>query len=208
MRSKQEIMQLRQLAVGGFDHNFSYLIYDGTSGAAIDPAGSPKLLHDAIADAGIKHLNHILLTHGHPDHCDALKELKTEFPDAEICGHPGNAVAERHLGDGERIQFGDCMIETIFTPGHSRDSVSYLVNGEALLTGDTLFVDYVGFATRPDGLFASLKRISKLSGKIVIYPGHDYGSVPFRTLAEEKRLNPYLSCRDLNAFKNQLKDLI
>ena len=201
-------MQLRQLAVGGFDQNFSYLICDGASGVAVDPAGSSELLLTAVADAGIKNLDRILLTHGHKDHWDALEELKRFFPDAEICGHPGNPVAVRFLNDGERIRCGDCLIETLFTPGHSRDSVSYLVNGEALLTGDTLFIGCVGFAARPDGLYSSLKRITKLSGKIVIYPGHDYGSVPFRTLAEEKQLNPYLSCRDLNAFKNQLKDLI
>ena len=201
-------MQLRQLAVGGFDHNFSYLIYDGTDGAAVDPAGAPKLLCSAIAEAGIKNLGYILLTHGHSDHYDALATLKTEFPDAEICGHPGNRAAVRHLSDGECIRCGNCLIKTLFTPGHSQDSVSYLVDDEALLTGDTLFIDCVGFATRPDGLFASLKRIAKLPGKIIIYPGHDYGRVPFRTLAEEKRCNPYLSCHDLTAFKNQLKDLI
>lgn len=201
-------MQLKQLAVGGFDHNFSYLIYDGDTGVAVDPAGSHEVLHSAIADAGVKTLVCILLTHGHPDHRDALEPLKADFPGAEVCGHPGNPAAGRHLNDGECLRFGDCRIETLYTPGHSRDSVSYLVNGEALLTGDTLFIDCVGFATRPDGLYSSLKRIAKLSGQIVIYPGHDYGSVPFRTLAEEKRLNPYLSCRDLTAFKNQLKDLI
>lgn len=200
-------MQLRQIAVGGFDHNFSYLVYDGASGMAVDPAGPPELLHDAIADAGIKTLDRILLTHGHSDHRDALAAVKTEFPGAEVCGHPGNPAADRHLSDGECLRCGDCLVETLFTPGHSRDSVSYLVNGEALLTGDTLFIDYVGFAARPDSLYASLKRIAKLSGQIVIYPGHDYGSVPFRTLAEEKRLNPYLACRDLTEFKTKLKDM-
>lgn len=201
-------MQLRQLAVGGFDHNFSYLIFDGESGIAVDPTGAPEFLLGAVADAGIKIMSHILLTHGHPDHCDALAPLKAEFPQAEICGHPGNRFAARHLNDGETIACGDCLIKALFTPGHSRDSVSYLVNDEALLTGDTLFVDSVGFATSPDGLYSSLKRISKLSGWIVIYPGHDYGCAPFRTLADEKRHNPYLSCRDLTEFKNQLKELI
>lgn len=200
-------MQLRQLAVGGFDHNFSYLIYDGTSGVAVDPAGDPEFLRDAIAESGIKNIGQILLTHEHPDHCDALMSLKNAFPHAEICGHPGNRVAVRHLSDGESVRCGDCLIKTLFTPGHSRDSVSYLVNDEALLTGDTLFVDCVGFARKPDSLYSSLKRISKLSEKIVIYPGHDYGCVPFRTLAEEKRCNPYLACRDLTEFKNQLKEL-
>ena len=201
-------MELRQLAVGGFDHNFSYLVYDGDVGAAVDPAGSAELLCRAVADAGIKKLSYILLTHGHSDHYEALAGLRERFPDAEVCGHPGNKVAGRHLSDGEELSLGNCVIETLFTPGHSRDSVCYLVGDEALLTGDTLFVDYVGFAKSPEGLYSSLKRIAKLPGKIVIYPGHDYGCVPFRTLAEEKRLNPYLACRDLTAFKNQLKDLI
>ena len=200
-------MELRQLAVGGFDHNFSYLVYDGDVGAAVDPAGSAELLCNAIADAGIKILNYILLTHGHADHRDALAGLLENFPDAEVCGHPGNSSAVRHLSDGEELRLGNCVIETLFTPGHSRDSVCYLVDSGMLLTGDTLFVDYVGFAKSSEGLYSSLKRIAKLPGKLVIYPGHDYGSVPFRTLAEEKRLNPYLACRDLTEFKTKLKDL-
>ena len=200
-------MRLLQLAVGGFDHNFSYLLQSGTAAMLVDPTGSTDFLRSAIRDAGVTEVGYIRLTHGHADHYEALEAMKCDYPAAEICGHPGNPVASRRLQDGESLQCGDCRVDVLFTPGHSRDSVSYLVNDEALLTGDTLFVDYVGFARNPESLYSSLRRISKLPPTIVIYPGHDYGSVPYRTLAEEKNNNPYLCASSLSEFKIKLKDL-
>ena len=46
-----------------------------------------------------------------------------------------------------------------------------------------------------------------LPDSLVIYSGHDYGEVPFRTLGEEKARNPYLRCATLEEFREQLKSL-
>ena len=200
-------MRVLQLAVGGFDHNFSYVIGSGDA-ALVDPAGSWQLIREALDAGGISSIRYILLTHGHTDHFDALKEAKRDFPDAEVCGHPDNRAASRKLADGEELSFAHGTVKVFFTPGHSRDSVCYLCDNSALLTGDTLFVDYVGIARDPDLLYDSLRRIAALPGELVIYPGHDYGVVPFRTLAEEKRLNRYLRCRTLEEFKLQLKESV
>ena len=196
-----------QLSVGGFDHNFSYAVGDGET-ALIDPTGAWQVISDALSENGMSTVRYILLTHGHCDHMEELETSKRTFPEAEVCGHPGNRAVSRKLADGETLPLGTSSIEVLFTPGHSADSVCYLCDNSALFTGDTLFVDCVGFARKPESLYSSLRRISKLPGNVTVYPGHDYGRVPFRTLAEEKRENPYLGLPTLEEFKIQLKELV
>jgi len=201
-------MRVWQLSVGGFDHNLSYLVTaDGGEALLIDPTGSWDVIRTALAEAEVARLDHVFLTHGHADHVANIPEVKRLFPHVEVCGHPGNSVAERHLADGECLEAGGSTVEILYTPGHSRDSVCYLADRSALFTGDTLFIDSTGFARKPEGLYSSLKRIGKLPGSVTIYPGHDYGCVPFRKLEEEKRLNPYLACKTYDEFKIQLKEL-
>lgn len=200
-------MTVTQLAVGGFDHNFTYLATDGDEALLIDPTGDADVVRSALAEHPAVRMRYILITHGHEDHMGLLDAMRERFPDAEVCGHPGNRRAERKLADGEVLPLGGAGIETLYTPGHSRDSVCYLADREALFTGDTLFVDYVGFARKPEVLYSSLKRLAKLPGTLTVYPGHDYGAVPHRTLAEEKRCSRFLTCPDLDAFKQQLKDM-
>ena len=201
------LMTVMQLAVGGFDRNFTYLATDGGEAVLIDPTGDPATVDPALAGLSGTRLRYILVTHGHGDHVELLDEVSRKYPDAEICGHPGNRYARRKLADNEVLELGGGRIETLYTPGHSRDSVCYFADRSSLFTGDTLFVDYVGFARKPEGLYSSLKRIAKLPESAVVYPGHDYGCVPHRTLAEEKRSNAFLNCPTLEEFKQQLKDM-
>ena len=200
-------MTIMQLAVGGFDHNFTYLGADGGEALLIDPTGDAGTVNSALGSLPGIELRYILITHGHADHVGLLEEMHRRYPEAEICGHPGNRYAGRKLADNETLALGGGKIEALYTPGHSRDSVCYLANRNALFTGDTLFVDCVGFARRPDTLYSSLKRIAKLPESVTVYPGHDYGDVPNRTLAEEKRHNRFLNCPTLEEFKHQLEDM-
>ena len=56
-------------------------------------------------------------------------------------------------------------------------------------------------------MFSSLnKKLLPLSDKLAVYSGHDYGSVPYRSLGEEKQLNPFLNCSDIEAFRKLLRE--
>lgn len=198
-----------QLAVGGFDHNFSYLAVDAKGEALlVDPTGDAEVIRQAVETAGEITARYILLTHGHRDHTQAVEEALRFFP-AEVIAHPEHPLAGQiHLADGQLLPFGGIAIEAIFTPGHSLDSVCYrFTDNSALFTGDVLFVGCIGFG-RPSEMYNSLmKKIFPLSDTLLVYSGHDYGPVAFRSLGEEKKLNPYLNCESLNEFKSMLKHL-
>ena len=79
---------------------------------------------------------------------EALQQLAEEVG---VPYHLGEAASEREveydyepLSDGDVVEVGDVEIEALHTPGHTSEMMSYLVDGELLLTGDTLFVDSVG----------------------------------------------------------------
>ncbi len=198
---------IRQLQVAGFDHNLSYLLTAGEDAVLVDPAGELDVIRDALPEKF--NPKYILLTHGHPDHAEKTEQVKGFFP-APVLGHPNCGVRGVFpLIDGQTLPIGELgdFVEVLFTPGHSRDSVCYLVNhDQGILTGDTLFVSYVGYG-RADALFDSLCRLKKLPGRTIVYPGHDYGATPTSTLEEEKKSNPYFSCTTEEEFTLRLKDL-
>ena len=143
-------MNVIQLAVGGLDANFSYLLHDRRSRdtALVDPCGDTRLIKTALARLPEAQPRYILLTHGHHDHWSGVREMRGGFA-APVAAHP--RCPARHdldLSDGERLPFGDTFVECLYAPGHSPDSVLYRLGDDtALFTGDTLFIGSVG---RPD----------------------------------------------------------
>ena len=180
------------LSKGGFDDNLSYLLTapDG-SAAIVDPcAGCAE--HPALRMRDKYDFKYILLTHGHSDHFDALDEVRSLLPGVPVCAHKlFEGECDIRFADGDALAFGDSRIDVMFTPGHSRDSLVYIYKPEnALFTGDTLFVDCIGFCRSPRMMADSLEKILALPDELVVYSGHDYGSVLSRTLAEERVNNP------------------
>jgi hypothetical protein len=106
------------------------------------------------------------------------------MPEGSPLSYPHAALA-----DGEAVEVGPSRLMTIRTPGHTVESTSYLLDGRALFTGDTLFLSAVG---RPDleatqeaavekahALFRSVGRLLDLTSEIVVLPGHTSEPVPF-----------------------------
>ncbi len=194
-------MKIEQLAVGGLDSNFSYLGVAGNGEAFIvDPTGDAEVIRRAVARTPGIRPRYILLTHRHRDHFSALNEVREFFP-APVLDHA-------HLQDGQLLPVGDLNLEVIFTPGHTPDSVCYhLTDDSALFTGDTIFVDYIGFC-EPKTMYRSLYEVlGRLDGRNIIYSGHNYGSTPTDTLEHQRRVNPWLRCRSYPEFLAELKNL-
>lgn len=162
-----------QLEVGGFDKNYSYLV-TGTGAnkneaILIDPAGSAAVIKNAIQKNRLN-LVLILLTNSHPDHM----ELASRFASKSIkIFEPKGA----RLGHEEALRAAGQKIRVIHTPGHTKESVCYLI-GKNLFCGDTIFVWGIGttaYGGDDRELKESLEFLSTLDKKLLLWPGHNYG---------------------------------
>ncbi|WP_276274223.1 MBL fold metallo-hydrolase [Haloarcula litorea] len=140
----------------------------------------------AAQDAGLS-ITRVLGTHVHADHISGSPVLADKIG---VPYHLGDTASERGvqyeyepLSDGETIEVGEVEIEALHTPGHTSEMLNYLVDGELLLTGDTLFVDSVGRTELQFGeddasrgaelLYDSLhETILELPDDTTILPGH------------------------------------
>lgn len=196
-------LDIVQIPAGRMD-NFSYLVICPHSrrALAVDPSLAPENL---LAEVRRRELCVDLLvnTHGHSDHTGGNEAVLRETG-ARLAGHPLDipdaAVA---LHEGSRLQVGEGVVDVLHTPGHSPGSIT-LYSGEGLITGDTLFVTFVGRAdlagSNPEDLYHSLRRLAAFPPQTRIYPGHNYGPQPVSTIGFELEHNPYLKCPDLAAF--------
>lgn len=190
-------------------NNFAYLIYGERQALAVDGGACREILDFLQSNSLV--LNIVTNTHGHSDHTSGndklLKSTKAQF--LNFAGLPDNKEISI---DGEEVF-------VYRTPGHTADSVCFHA-GQALISGDTLFNGTIGNCFTGDlkSFYLSLKRLMILPDDTVIYPGHDYvrDSLAFArylepenqeidnfwssydsnqvvsTMADERRINPYL----------------
>jgi len=130
---------------------------------------------DLVASRGAR-VAMTLLTHGHLDHAEASRRF------ADLTGAPVRALGNGHddLSGGDRLMVGGLDLVVVATPGHTGDSLSFLVAAEnALLTGDTILGRGTSVVAWPDGELSayllSLQRIESMTGSgevTQILPGH------------------------------------
>jgi hydroxyacylglutathione hydrolase len=179
-------------------NGYVFFLERGRRAALVDPAGIPENLLRVLRD-GDYHLQYILITHKHPDHCDATSAVANAFPEAQIVMHELDVHAIGPLADmalllrdGETLQFGEnANIRMLHTPGHTDGSSCYLFGG-TLFSGDTLFAASVGGAygdlsTYDDILNSVRSKIFTLPGETAVMPGHG----PPTTVDLEKQHNPF-----------------
>ena len=200
--------QVQQLGPGGFDGNFTYLVTAPDNTAfLVDPCIHPELIKKAIsAYKGIKPV-YILITHAHGDHFSALEEVLPYFP-AKICiSDKSSLKGDLTVQDGTVLPFYGGGITAVETPGHTEDSICWkLPDDSGIFTGDTLFVDYIGYCNAYK-MFHSLERLRQLPDDMLIYSGHDYGHVPVDTIVHQKQVNPFFRPETFAGFKQALLDL-
>jgi hydroxyacylglutathione hydrolase len=199
-------MQLvfEQIRSGG-DRNLGYLLADRDAGQGvlIDPSYAPEAFVQRARDQHIT-ITHIVNTHSHPDHVNG-NDQATALSGALLVAHTDAPTQPAvKVTEGQEIAVGSLVLKFLHVPGHCHDHVLvYEPRHEILITGDLLFVGKVG-GTRTDEdartEWTSLQRLLELPDDTTVWPGHDYGARPSSTIALEKASNPFLRCKDLDAF--------
>jgi hydroxyacylglutathione hydrolase len=195
-------MLFRQIQSGD---NFSYIIADEDSKetAVVDTSYNAQAILKVAKLESLK-IKYIISTHAHRDHIAGNREVQLAIGGQTVAFGPKSS-ADLEVKDGNFLKVGNVQIKVLFTPGHTADSICLLVNGEKLLTGDTLFVGECGRTDLPGGsarvMYDSLfGKLLKLNDDVEVYPGHNYGSKPSSTLGEQRRTNYVLEPRSVEEF--------
>lgn len=205
-------MQVKSF-LGGFDKNFSYLIWcpDTKEAAIIDAAVEISPILETIESNNLK-LRKIIITHTHHDHIQYLQDFIYYYPLIKIMGHPQplKKMGEAYQGveHHENISLGKTMLTTIHTPGHYLDSICiWNMKSKSLFTGDTMFVGRTGRTVSTnsniDDLYNSVyTRLLTLPEDTLIYPGHHYGFTKEITIEENIKHSKFFQCNGLDEFKS------
>ncbi|HIK28220.1 MAG: MBL fold metallo-hydrolase [Oscillatoriaceae bacterium SKW80] len=194
---------------------YTYLIADEISREAVlvDPVLEQvdrdlKLLQEL----GLT-LRYCIETHIHADHVTGTDKLRSLTGCQGIV--PENAkvaCADRFMKDGEILRIGNIEIKAIATLGHTDSHNSYLVNGDRVLTGDSLFIRGCGrtdFQSGDPGLMYDhvTQKLFTLPDETLVYPGHDYKGHTVSTIGEEKKYNPRFVGKDRASFIEMMNNL-
>lgn len=197
-------MRIAQIPVGNMQ-NFSYVVYDeqNNMGVIIDPSWDLEKLFEFLEINRLS-ARYIINTHTHFDHILGNDHV-AEITKAEIIQHEKSTnKKDRSVRDQEIINIGHVELEVVHTPGHSEDSICLIVNKEAIITGDTLFVGNIGRVdlpgSSPEKMYDSLAKVANLDDSLVVYPGHNYGLTPTSTILNERINNPMLNFKTKEAF--------
>ncbi|QQR43148.1 MBL fold metallo-hydrolase [Myxococcus xanthus] len=192
---------------------YTYLLGDEERGTAllIDPVAE-KLDRDLtlLRELGLS-LTHALDTHVHADHVTASGLLRARTNAKVVSGITGAPCADIHVKHGDTLRAGTFTLQVLATPGHTDDSVSYLL-GDRVFTGDALLIRGNGRTDFQNGnagtLYDSITRVLfALPDETLVYPAHDYRGLTVTTIGEEKRHNPRVAGRSRDGFIQLMNNL-
>lgn len=193
---------------------YSYLVASRPGGEAllVDPVKEelPRYLQ-LIRELELR-LVYALDTHVHADHVTALGELRTELSCVTIMGAESDAACvSQKVEDGEVLKVDGLELRALYTPGHTDDSYSFVMN-DRVFTGDTLLIRGTGRTDFQNGdpraQYQSLfGRLLRLPGETLVYPAHDYKGWTVSTIDEERAHNPRLQVNDEDEYVALMRSL-
>ena len=154
----------------------------------------------------------VIDTHIHADHVTGASKLKDITKCSTIMGDhtPADAV-EIKVKDDEYINLENLKIKAIYTPGHTSDSYSFLMDNY-LFSGDTLLINGTGRTDfqngdSKDAYNSIFNKLLKLPDETFLYPAHDYKGEKVSTIGKEKKQNPRLQVSSVDEYVELMNNL-
>ena len=193
---------------------YTYLIASskGREALVIDPVleNISEYIH-LLKELNLK-LVKVIDTHIHADHVTGASKLKDITQCSTIMGDhtPADSV-EIRVKDDEYISLDHLRIKAIYTPGHTSDSYSFLMNNY-LFSGDTLLINGTGRTdfqngNAKDAYNSIFNKLLKLPEETLLYPAHDYKGEKVSTIGKEKKQNPRLQVSSVDEYIEIMNNL-
>ena len=200
-----------------FDKNsstYTYLIASakGREALIIDPVLENIEQYIKLLNELDLKLVKVIDTHIHADHITAASKLKDKTNCTTIMGeHTPSDAVEIKVKDNEIIYVDKLEIKVIYTPGHTKDSYSFLMN-DYLFSGDTLLINGTGRTdfqggNSEDSYNSIFNRLLKLPEETLLYPAHDYNDQKVSTIGKEKKFNPRLQVDSVSEYTDIMNNL-
>ena len=195
-------------------HTYTYIISSGKGREAliIDPVIEKTNEYLKILKSLELKLVKVIDTHIHADHVSALSELNKKTKCIRIMGDKSpSEVIDIRVKDNEKIKIENIEFTSIYTPGHTKCSYSFLMK-DRVFTGDTLLIngtgrtDFQGGSTK-DQYNSIFNILLKLPDKTLVYPAHDYNGKKNSSIISEKENNPRLQVNSLNEYEEIMNNL-
>ena len=193
---------------------YTYLIASakGREAVIIDPViDNVDDYIQLLKDLDLK-LVKVIDTHIHADHITGASKLKQATNCTTLMGEhtPADAV-EIKVKDNELINIDGLNIRSIYTPGHTVESYSFLLDNH-LFSGDALLINGTGRTdfqngNSKDSYHSIFDKLLKLPEETLLYPGHDYNGQKVSTIGKEKKLNPRLQVKSVDEYIEIMSNL-
>jgi sulfur dioxygenase len=193
---------------------YTYLIASakGREAVIIDPVlENVENYIGLLKDLDLK-LVKVIDTHIHADHVTGASKLKQSTNCTTIMGeHTPADMVEIKVKDNELINVDGLKIRSIYTPGHTSESYSFLLNnylfsGDALLINGTGRTDFQNGSSK-DSYHSIFDKLLKLPEDTLLYPGHDYNGKKVSTIGNEKKFNPRLQVKNVDEYIQIMSNL-
>ena len=154
----------------------------------------------------------VIDTHIHADHITGASALRDQTKCITVMGEQTPAeTVEIKVKDEEIIKLDELKIKALYTPGHTSDSYSFLMD-KYLFSGDTLLINGTGRTdfqngNSKDAYNSIFNKLLKLPDETLLYPAHDYKGETVSTIGKEKKFNPRLQVRNVEEYIEIMKNL-
>ena len=202
----------------GQSSTYTYLLASRAGGEAviIDPVKEQLEHYLKVIEQLDLRLVHAIDTHTHADHITALGDLRDATHCTTIMGELSQAhCVSQHVREDEILCVDGIELRALYTPGHTDESFSFVLNPaapQAVFTGDVLLIRGSGRTDFQGGdphrsWDSIVNKLFKLPDATTLYPAHDYKGWSASSIGEERRFNPRLAGKTESEYVEIMRGL-